>query len=306
MKRKIDTDLLLQFDIEIPSGAKPVFDCLGLVDTDKENSLTFIDDIKYQAGLNLNKNITGVICTKDIAVGIDASKIKMVSSDPRFEFYSIQNKLFELNYEKIVSRIGQNCSIHPSAVISEYNVVIGSNVIIEPNVTILENTEIGDNVIVRAGTVIGAEGFEHKRTSKGILSVKHDGKVIIGNKVEIGANCAISKGFVYRNTLVGAETKLDNLVHVAHGVQIGERCFLPACCMIAGSTSIGDDVWVGPGVSVSSQVNIGSGSFLTIGSVVTRNLPDNSKVTGNFAVDHELFIRILKKNIQIASESGNN
>jgi UDP-3-O-[3-hydroxymyristoyl] glucosamine N-acyltransferase LpxD len=160
---------------------------------------------------------------------------------------------------------------------------------------------IGRGTIVRAGAVLGAEGFEHKRTSRGILSVRHDGEVIIGERVEIGANCAISKGFSFRHTVIDDETRLDNLVHVAHGAQIGKRCFLPASCMIAGSTTIHDDVWIGPNASVSSQVQVGEGAYVTIGAVVTRDVPAGQRMTGNFAVPHAAFLSILKRNLRDAS-----
>ncbi|MTI38250.1 DapH/DapD/GlmU-related protein, partial [Fulvivirga lutimaris] len=143
-------------------------------------------------------------------------------------------------------------------------------------------------------TVVGSEGFEHKKTTKGILSVKHDGKVIIGKDVYIGALNAISKGFSYRNTIIGDSTKTDNLVHIAHCVQIGERCLLPASSMIAGSTTLEDDVWIGPGSSISSQLTIGKNGFISIGSVVTKNVNMNEKVTGNFAIPHRKFLKHIR------------
>ena len=83
---------------------------------------------------------------------------------------------------------------------------------------ILGSAIIGENCIIRAGAIIGASGFEHKRTSKGILSVMHDGRVRIANEVEIGADTNIAKGFYGRDTIIGDQTKIDALVHVAHAV----------------------------------------------------------------------------------------
>ena len=108
------------------------------------------------------------------------------------------------------------------------------------------------------------------------------------------ANSAISRSIFGGFTQLGEETKLDNLVHVAHNVTIGRRCFLAACAMIAGSVIVGDDVWIGPGASISSGITIGDGANVTIGAVVTRNVPAGAHVSGNFAIDHDKFIAFLR------------
>jgi UDP-3-O-[3-hydroxymyristoyl] glucosamine N-acyltransferase len=278
------------------------FSTLGLVNSTIENTLAFIDSEKFINEAIKNFNIKGLFILDEIkeSILIQRPDIKLIiCGDPRYYFYSLQNYIAHLNFEssKFESKISRTAQIHKSASISEYNVVIEDNVVIEPNVTILADVYIGKESIVRAGAVLGSEGFEHKRTSMGILSVKHDGKVIIGSNVEIGANCTISKGFAFLHTTIGNDTKLDNLVHVAHGVTIGDRCFLPACCMIAGSCVIGDDVWIGPGASISSQIKIDNQAFITIGSVVTKNVLEGDRVTGNFALSHQKFLRILKNNL---------
>lgn len=278
-----------------------VFDNLGLSNAEHPNSLSFIDNRKYIPQALANKNIKGLFLNENLQISsINSQRPDIYCievEDARYSFYSLQNYISSKSLLKnqFPTQIGQNPSIHKTAYVSDYNVKIGDNVIIEPNVSILRDVEIGDSVTIRAGSVIGAEGFEHKRTSKGIVSVLHDGKVIIGNRVVIGALNGISKGFSYRHTRIGDETKTDNLVHIAHCVQIGKRCFLPASCMIAGSTTLGDDVWIGPHATVSSQINIGNNAYITLGAVVTRNVQENQKVTGNFALPHETFINNLRK-----------
>lgn len=291
---KINKENLIEFGINIDFDIE--FQTLGLVNSDIPDTLTFLDNTKFVDELNLNKNISIVIATKELMSSI-TDKTLIIVDDPRHAFYSLQNKIYEWNNIRVETKIGINCKIHPTAFIANYNVIIGNNVIIEPNVSILENVEIGDNVIIRAGTVVGSEGFEHKKTSKGILSVTHDGKVIIHNNVHIGSCNAIAKGFAYRNTIIGEDSKTDNLVHIAHGVQIGKRCLFPASCMIAGSVTIEDDVWIGPNASISSQLTIKSGAYITIGSVVTKNAEENEKLTGNFAIPHNLFLADLKKKL---------
>ena len=298
---KIDSTIIDHLGLNLTSDI--VFDLLGLVNANESNTLSFIDDDIYMSDLIANRNISGVFVSEKYLDKVQSSRPDIAviyCDDPRYYFYSLQNMLADKQFDEtsFTSIIDPSSKVHSTAFIADKNVIIGNNVLIQPNVTILPDVTIDHNSIIRSGTVIGAEGFEHKRTKRGILSVKHDGKVIIGNNVDIGANCAISKGFSYRNTIISDETKLDNLVHIAHGVQIGKRCFLPAACMIAGSTTIGDDVWIGPGASLSSQINVGNNAFVTIGSVVTKNVTEGARVTGNFAMDHKMFLKILKNNIR--------
>ena len=118
---------------------------------------------------------------------------------------------------------------------------------------------IGNDVIIGPNSTIGSRGFEFIRNEGQIIAVEHAGGVKVEDRVEIQANCAIDCSVFGEFTEIGEESKLDNLVHIAHNVIIGKRCLLAACAMVAGSTSIGDDVWIGPGTSISSEINIGDG-----------------------------------------------
>ena len=271
---------------------------LGLIDHYSDNHeidfITFIDDEKFIRHINENQRIKSVFITSGIWEKIKNDKIQpIICDDPRFYYYSFYNFFASANFKKEPSVIADSAIINPKANVSEYNVVIGKNTIIEPNVTILPDVEIGDNVVIRAGAVIGSEGFEHKRTKRGILSVFHDGKVIIYNEVEVGANTCIDKGFSWRNTIIGCQTKIDNLVHIGHCAHIGQRCLIAACSQI-GAVNMGDDVWVGPNANLLSSQNIGNNSFISVGSVVTRDVDDGARVTGNFAIDHKKFIQHIK------------
>ncbi len=295
----INSDFLIQnTSVELSGSTTLKFNNLGLVDCDIPNTLTFIDEMKYLDKLIANQNITGVLIHKSQSINITREDIViLVSEDPRYDFYNLMNKIAESKYTRTPSIISPSANIHPRAFISEVNVKIGNNVVVEPNATILADVEIGNDSIIRSGAVIGSEGFEHKRTSKGILSVFHDGKVIIGKNVEVGANACIDKGFSSRYTIVGDYTKIDNLVHIAHGVQTGKRCFIIASSMVAGSVTLKDDVWVGPNANIAPQVTVENNGFISLGSVVTRNVSEHQHVTGNFALPHAQFLEILKKSL---------
>ncbi len=271
---------------------------LGVATTNSsEGVLTFFSESKYLRDINENRDVKAVFVNIGVDVEFREDILPIFVDDPKWYFFTLLNQLAR-DRKRDKTQISDTAIIHPSAVISDVGVIIGNNVTIEPNVTIYPDVVIEDDVIVRAGAVLGVDGFEHKKTSRGIISVLHDGCVIIKKAAEIGVNNNIVKGFSYRNTIVGEETKIDALVHYAHGVQCGKGCMIVASAMIAGHVTIGDNVWIGPNASISNRLTIGSDAFVTLGSVVVRDVPAGQKVTGNFAIPHEKFIRNLKSSIK--------
>lgn len=274
------------------------FDVLGLVvSKTKDKLMTFIEDKKY---INeITNNITAVICKENFIKYIPKDIGIIISPNPKITFFNMHNVLSEkLNHysrKKFHTIIGQNCSISNTAVISNENVIIGDNVIIEEFVVIRENTIINNNSIIRAGSVIGGNGFEYKKYKDTIIPVKHVGGVVIGEFVEIKYNTCIDKAiYPWDNTIIGDYTKIDNLIHIAHAVKIGKRCFLPANTTICGRVEIGDDTWIGVGCSISNGILIGNNARANIGSVVTKDIKDGESVTGNFAIEHKKFIEFIK------------
>jgi UDP-3-O-[3-hydroxymyristoyl] glucosamine N-acyltransferase len=271
-------------------------DSLGLVAHSEANMLTFIDDELFLEQAASNPNVSAVFISEKLGEKLGStSMVKIVCDDPRYYFYSLWNYLAKAGYQKIPSIIDPSARIDTKASVAEYNVEIGKNVVIEPNATILPDVVIGDNCIIGAGAVLGCQGYEHKRTSRGILSIFHDGKVILGNDVEIGSNTCVDKGFSYRATKVGDFTKIDNLVHISHCVHIGKNCLIIAGAVISGTVTIMDDVWVGPNAVTTPHITIGEAGFVTLGSVVTKSVRAREWVTGNFAIPHTKFLLNLKK-----------
>lgn len=271
------------------------FESLGLVTYHMPKQFSFIEDSKYIA--QLKSNISCVITTKELMQDIPKRCGVALSENPRKSFFDIHNHLAKYtdfycnDFETIIAK---SSLIHPTAYISGKNVRIGEGCEIGPNVSILENSILENDVIIRTGSVIGTEGFEFKRFDEEIVPVVHAGGVLLRNKVEVQANCCISKSIFGGFTEIGENTKIDNLIHIAHNVIIGKRCLIAASAMVAGSVKIGDDVWVGPSVSISSGIEVGNNASLTIGSVVTKNVAPNQRVTGNFAIEHNKFINFLK------------
>ena len=275
------------------------FECdyFGMANTKNKATIAFIDEEKYLSEIIANENITVVFCKVEMLNRLE-SKITIACDDPRFTYYDYYNKITESNYVKFDSIISTSAIIHPSAYVADHNVIIGDDTFVGSNASILPGVEIGGNCYIKSGAVIGSEGFEIKRTSKGVLNVLHDGKVLIGDNVKIGANCAIHLGFSFRHTIISDDVKIDDLVYIAHGAHIGSGCLLIGKSMISGSVTLGENIWVGPGVIVSNGLTIGSNSYLTIGSIVTKDVSANERVTGNFAIPHEHFMKNLKNSVK--------
>ena len=269
---------------------------LGLiVDHEKQKMLSFLDDQKFIADLNSSPNISAIFVSKKLSSKVTSAHIKkIICDDPRYHYYTLVNYLNRQNYKERDTWIHPTAKIDSSASVAMHNVKIGENVLVEPNVVIFPDVTIGNNSIVRAGAILGSEGFEHKQTTKGILSVFHNGRVIIGENVIIGANNIIDKGFSDRSTKVGDFTKCNSFVFIGHCAHIGKGCLIGVVAIITGSSTVEDDVWIGPSATISNQVKVGSGARVTMGSVVTQNVEPGRHVTGNFAIDHSNFIEFIK------------
>ena len=187
-------------------------------------------------------------------------------------------------------KIGNSTFIGPLCYISK-DVIIGNEVKIKSNVSIHDSTCIGNNVILESGVVIGTNGFGLTFHDGENHIIPHMGKVIIKDKVWIGANCAIDKGTI-NNTVIGEGTKMDNLIQVAHNVKIGKHCIIAGQSAIAGSTNIGNYVTIAGQVGIIGHLNIGDKCTIASKSQVTKSLNKNSFVSGIPARDH-------KKNLKL-------
>ncbi|AEI15578.1 UDP-3-O-(3-hydroxymyristoyl) glucosamine N-acyltransferase [Flexistipes sinusarabici DSM 4947] len=187
------------------------------------------------------------------------------------------------------SKIGRCCKIKSGAVIGN-NVSVGDNCTIYPNVTIYDNCIIGNNVIIHAGTVVGSDGFGFVNTKQGHLKIKHIGRVVIEDNVEIGSNCSVDKGTL-SSTVIGEGTKIDNLVQVGHNVKIGKHCIIVAQTAIGGSSKIGDFVVLGGQVGISDHVYVADGVMIGSKSGVSSDIDKKGIYSGAPVVDHKLWRR---------------
>lgn len=225
-----------------------------------------------------------IVCHESINIDEQLLKTKMfiLTKNPKNTFIKILGLLFPSD---------KLSGVHPSAIIIDS--VIGEDTYIGPNV-IIERSEIGnncqvlgnnfihsntvikDNVKINPGTTIGSDGFGYSRDPKTNVLDKfpHFGGVVIEANVEIGSNVCIDKGTL-GNTIIQKGTKIDNLVHIAHNVNIGQNCLIIANSMIAGSAVIGDNSWISPSSNIINGITIGTNVTVGMGALVTKNIPDN-------------------------------
>jgi UDP-3-O-[3-hydroxymyristoyl] glucosamine N-acyltransferase len=184
------------------------------------------------------------------------------------------------------AKIAETAVVMPGAYIGNH-VSIGEHCIIYPNVVIMDHCVLGNNVIIQPGTVIGSDAFYYnKKTNRPIHYKKMSscGAVVIGDGVEIGANCTIDRG-VSGDTVIGAGTKIDNLVHIGHDTVVGKNCLFAAQVGIAGATNIEDEVILWGQVGVSKTLTIGKGAELYAQSGVPASLEGGKKYFGSPAED---------------------
>lgn len=217
-----------------------------------------------------------------------AGKVQIIVQSPRSEVCAIGNYFF---IPKIVP------SIHSSAVISEQAVIgksvfIGANTLIGdcvigdgcsimPNVCIHDGVELGNDVIVQSGAVLGTDGLGCSRDNDGRLTkFPHLGGLKICDKVEIGANCSVARGS-FQDTIIGEGTKINSLCFIAHNCVLGKNVLITGSSMLNGSVHIGDDSTIYSKVIIRDQIVIGKKVVIGMGSVVTKNIPDNETWVGN-------------------------
>lgn len=273
------------------------FGGLGFVSYTTPDLLVFLESEKYLEELCANPRVTSVITNADLVDRIPAAAGVAVSASPRKTFYLLHNHLaretsFYAKYGP--TTIASSARVHPRAYVADTGVTIGERCLVEPNATILEGSVLEDDVIVRAGAVIGAEGFQVVDLEGKLVPVAHAGGVILGRGTQIQSTSCVDRSVFGGHTELGEETMLDNGAHVAHNGKLGKRNRLAAHAMLAGSVTTGDDVWFGPSCAIGDGLTIGTGASITIGAVVTRDVPAGGRVSGNFAIDHARFIAHMK------------
>ncbi|HUT46638.1 MAG TPA: UDP-3-O-(3-hydroxymyristoyl)glucosamine N-acyltransferase [Sedimentisphaerales bacterium] len=187
--------------------------------------------------------------------------------------------------------IGQNSIIGSGCKIGE-NSKLGEHSRLDSNVVIYHNCCIGNNVIVQANSTIGSTGFGYSFIDGEHRLIPHNGGVIIEDFVEIGANCCVDRA-KFGNTIIGAGTKIDNLVQIAHNVVIGKCCLIVALAGIAGSCKLGDGVVLGGQAGLADNIEIGDGTMVSAQAGVMSSVPAGQKLAWTPAIKREDAMRTI-------------
>lgn len=187
--------------------------------------------------------------------------------------------------------IGESCTIYPQVFIGR-NVQIGNNCKIYPGVRIHHNCVIGNNCMIHSNAVIGADGFGFApQEDKSWKKVPHVGNVILENNVEIGANACIDRAAL-GSTILHTGVKIDNLVHIAHNVEVGKNSVMAAQVGVAGSTKIGENVQLGGQAGIAGHLTISDGTRVQAQSGIASSIKEpNQALFGSPAIDYNEYVR---------------
>lgn len=185
--------------------------------------------------------------------------------------------------------VGNQCQIHPHTVIED-NARLGDGCLLYPNVTIYHDCRLGNNVTIHAGTVIGADGFGFAPNTEGYDKIPQIGIVTIEDNVEIGANTCVDRSTM-GSTVLHKGVKLDNLVQIAHNVEVGENTVMSAQVGIAGSTKVGSWCMFGGQVGLAGHIHVGDKTFLGAQSGVPGDIEGDTTLIGTPPMAPKAFFR---------------
>lgn len=294
-----------------PELSASVIQHLSSLDSAEPGSLVFVENRKFAKALRDSAAIA-VFCPEDVVSKVPENIAVLVTASPHRDFAMIGRILFpssarptpwfgeygispqafihpEAKLEEGVTveagavigkgaEIGSGTLISSTAVIGE-NCRIGRDCYIAPTVSV-QYAFIGNHVHLYPGVRVGQDGFGYVGGPSGVEKIPQLGRVIIQDDVEIGANTTVDRGAL-KDTIIGEGTKIDNLVQIAHNVQIGRYCLIAAHCGIAGSATIGDMTQLGGSVGLADHVTIGSRVQIAAASGVMNDIPDGERWGGS-------------------------
>lgn len=290
----------------------------GVSSTDdaKEGDITFIDNPRFKDKVN-QSGASCVITSFDVE---GANKPIIKCKNPSLALTKIIEGMFpyKINHPKGIDptasmgknvKLGKDVSIGVNSVIGDdvtigdgsiiYPLVyigegakIGKNNLIYPNVTIREKVIIGNNVTIHSSAVIGADGFGFVKDGARFVKIPQMGIIEIQDDVEIGAGVTVDRAR-FGKTLIGRGTKIDNLVHIAHNVRIGENCIIVAQVGISGSVNIGNNVMLGGQVGITDHVDIGDNVMVAAKAGITKSVPPDTIMSGIPARPHNVMKKLV-------------
>ncbi len=310
-------ELARKLDAELVGDSNLVVKGISTLSEAGEEEISFLSRRQFNKELKSSKASAVIISNKDrdlalgnAIIGPDAYLLYAKATQVFHEINidSIEPSLSNKSEISSSARISSSAHIGPFSYISDDveigdQVRIGSGVfigksskiadksIINSNVSLYHSVIIGSETIIHSGTVIGSDGLGYARDGDSWVKIEHLGKVIIGNNVEIGANCSIDRGSA-GNTFLDDQVKLDNNVHIAHNVSLGRSTVIAANTAIAGSTKIGKNCTVSGACGIIDNLKITDSVNITAGSLVTKSINKPGTYTsGTPLIEHSSWKR---------------
>jgi UDP-3-O-[3-hydroxymyristoyl] glucosamine N-acyltransferase len=292
IKKQISVETILQYlgekVITVHGQTVGLFiDNLADVDRVCETTLDWINPSKPNKQEMVEGSKARILLTDSSIVPVEG-KTLIVVNNPKVALAEVGNHFFVepiaagIHPTAIVdseAKIGKDVYIGPYCVIGKCT--IGDGCSFDSNIRIYNGVKIGGHCSVKAGAVLGGDGFGFERDADGnLFRFPQVGSLIIGNYVEIGANSSIDRGSL-ADTIIGDYTKISSLCHISHNNKIGQNVVITCGTNIAGSNVIEDNVWIAPNSSIRGWVKVGEGATVGMAAVVTKNIPANETWVGN-------------------------
>ena len=293
-------------------GKNPTIEGIHTLGEATPTQLSFFNAEKYLEQLPHTK-AAAVLIEEKYAKFLPPDTVALITDEPYLKL-ALASKFFAYRLESRAEApyVGRDCDIDESVRFGK-NVTVGDNVIIlagcyvgdhvtigsgtmlHPNVTIYHHTKIGAECIIHSGTVIGCDGYGFAHTKQGEhVKIYQNGNVLVEDKVEIGANCAIDRA-VFGTTYIRKGTKLDNLIQIAHNCDVGEHTLCAAQVGLAGSTTLGRNVVMGGQSATAGHLKVGAFATIAGKCGVTKSLEGGKTYAGFPAVEHKMWLRMQAK-----------
>ena len=293
-RRILLSELAKAADIRILRDAEIAF--AGKIPTALDGRVVPASSVEHLEAAAQQNGIAAIIVPGDLVDHVPQAYGLAVSDQPLAALAKVQAALASregFQWDHFETRIDPSAKIDPSAHVAARDVVIGAGAFLGPNVVIQPRSIIGAGCRVQAGCVIGSEPFDADKAGHGLMVAS--GGVEIGDHVTLQPNCVVGRATFGGFTKIGHGTLIDAGVSIAHDCVIGERVTICANASLSGRVTTGREVYIGPNAVISNGVALGDNSVVSIGSVVTKAVAPNTRVTGNFAMPHSKWLALIRK-----------
>lgn len=268
----------------------------GLLSTTRPGTICFLREKQALRELLGNDHVGAVVTTQELGAYVPNQLGLFVHPDPVSLFVEIHEILGGIDGiygNSVETEVSDTAVIHERAYVARSNVRIGARAVIEPNATILEGVTLGADVVVRAGAVIGAEGFHVEGAMSGPLSLHHYGDVLIGAGTEIQSNTNVVRGLFGDSTIIGERVTIGGHCQIGHSVKIGECSVVRPFTLISGGCEVGAKCWIAAGVRISNGIRLGENSAVFFSEVVTGDIPADSAYARKRIMPKQEFMRLV-------------